>query len=667
MKRSSRGPARFFCMSLCLPVIAAAQSASLADASLEALMDIRVTSVSKKDQPLAKAASAVFVITQNDIRHSGATNIPDLLRMVPGVNVARITANTWAISIRGFNSRYSGKVLVLIDGRTVYTPLFSGVYWDQQGMPLEDIDRIEVIRGSGGTVWGANAMNGVINVITKSAADTHGALVRASTGSQGHAGALVQYGAAAGTKGSYRIYSRYAMNGDSPPYAGKGVDSGHSSQAGFRSDWTLSPQDRLTVQADVLGASEAQSITTLFSNRLPDSFTFNDKVRFAAGNVLANWNHVFDNGSETTLHVYYDRYRRFDQGLNTTNTGDVDLQYHFRAFSWNDIVTGLSYRLTDQSWSDGYSTVLGTGHRRDNLFTTFVQDEVQIAKTVALTIGVKVEHNAYTGFEFEPSVKLAYSPNSRQTIWAAASRSIQQTSWLYSEALVDYATVPVQGGFAVYRISGNPDGIAPVLFAYELGYRTELSHKFTLDTTVFIYDYDRLQTLEPEARFIALTPAPPHVVLPHIFESFGAARNYGFEASAGWDAARWWRLSPGFSYLQNHLSLDPRSKDSSYLLTHGPTRGDAPKRQVQLRSNIRLPHNLEWDVSAFYVGSLQFGPVPAYTRLDTRLGWRIGETLELSIAGQNLLSPRHIEFLDSVYVNPTEVQRGVVAKLTWRR
>jgi iron complex outermembrane recepter protein len=633
----------------------------LTKASLEELMNIQVTSVSKKKQPLSKTASAIYVIAQDDIRHSGATNLPDLLRMVPGVEVARINANAWAISIRGFNSRYSGKVLVLIDGRTVYTPLFSGVYWDQQGTPLENIDRIEVIRGPGGTVWGANAMNGVINIITKSAEDTRGGLISTVTGSQDRAQGLVQYGGSVGAKGSYRIYGRYTTNEDSPSLGGvPAVDSGHSSRTGFHSDWNLSRHDKLTVQGDLSGNSESQTITTLFSSRLPDYYRIDDKVRVGAGNFLGRWNHVFSDGSETTLQIYYDRFRRFDQGLNVLNTGDADFQYHFHAAARNDIVAGLGYRLTDQSFTNGYEVAVGSGHRRDNLISSFIQDEVTLTNSLALTMGIKFEHNAYTGYEYEPSVQLVYSPSSRQTVWASASKAIQQPSWLYADAQVDQAAFPVQGGgFGIFHITGNPEVTAPTLFDYELGYRTELSQRLSLDTSVFLSDYDRLQTLDPKAPFFTLSPTPPHLVLPNVFGNLGKSKDYGIEVAAHWDVARWWRLSSGFSFLHVQLTRDPGSSDAAFGTA-------SPKRQAQLRSNIKLPHNMEWDTSANYVGSLETGPVPAYTRIDTRLGWHVGGSAEIGITGQNLLTPRHLEFRDGLQAFPMEAARAVVGKITFR-
>jgi iron complex outermembrane receptor protein len=656
---------------ICVPLAAMADRspADLTETSIEDLMNIQVTSVSKKEQTLSKTPSSVYVITQDDIRHSGATNVPDLLRIVPGVEVARINANTWAISIRGFNQRYSKKVLVLIDGRTVYSPGFSGVYWDQQTLPLEDIDRIEVIRGPGGTVWGANAVNGVINILTKSAKDTHGGLVSVGAGTEDRAQAMAQYGASAGTLGSWRVYGRYAMNANSPSIPGSpAVDDAHFSQMGFRSDWDLSPRDKLTVQGDALGTSEGQTIGTLFTNQLPAFHIIDDQVRVSAENVLGRWDHVFSDGSETTVQAYFDRFRRFDQALNLVKTGDVDFQYHFHAGHRNDVVTGFSYRLTDQSYVNGYEITFGTGYRHDDLFSGFIQDQIALTDSLALTMGVKVEHNEYTGFEFEPGVQLAWSPTPRETIWISAAKAIQQPSWLLAESQLDLATVSVPGaGFGVVRLSGNPQDQAPRVFDYELGYRTVLSKRLTLDLTGFFGDHHRLDTIEPGTPYFTLNPAPPHLVIPSLWANLGRAEIYGIEFSARWDVTKWWRISPGYSYLNMDLFEDPRSQDAGFPTTSG----DDPKHQGRLRSNIRLPHNVEWDTSAYYVGFLRGssttpGTVPAYTRLDTRIGWRIGERIEAEFTGQNLLSPRHVEFRDGLQVSPMESARAVVAKLTWR-
>ena len=315
----------------------------LTTVSLEDLMNVRVTSVSKKERDILKTPAAIYVLTQEDIRRSGATNIPDLLRLVPGVDVAQIDANSWAISIRGFNNRLANKVLVLIDGRTVYTPVTSGVYWDQLDVPLADIDRIEVIRGPGGTVWGANAVNGVINILTKNAGATEGGLVSAVSGSQSKAQGLAQYGANLGGEGAYRIFGNYSNNGNlTAPDGAAAADGWHMLHGGFRSDWKLSPHDTVTVQGDFIETGEGQTLSLLFANDLPFTRTFNDAVSSDAENILGRWNHTFANGSETSLQIYYDRYKRQDQGtVDTLNTLDFDFHHHLRLGSRNDIVWGI--------------------------------------------------------------------------------------------------------------------------------------------------------------------------------------------------------------------------------------------------------------------------------------------------------------------------------------
>ncbi len=635
----------------------------LTTVSLEDLMNIQVTSVSKKEQSLSRTGAAVFVITRNDIRRSGMRNIPDLLRMAPGVNVARIDANAWAIGIRGFNNRYSTKVLVLIDGRTVYNPVFSGVYWDQQDVPLEDIERIEVIRGPGGTVWGANAVNGVINIITRNSQDTQGGLITAGTGSEESASGLVQYGGKAGKKGHYRVFGRYfKVESSTAADGGHAADGWHGAHAGMRSDWTLSNRDTLTVQADLFGASEGQTITTLFSNQLPDSRTFNDKVTIGSGNILGRWEHKFSNGSQTTLQSYFDRARRFDQAINVLNTGDVDFQYHFQAGSRHDIVAGAGYRLTDQTYRQGYEMAFGNGHRRDSLVNTFIQDELKLTPSVSLTLGSKVEHNAYTGIEFEPSAQLVWSPSDGQTVWASVARAIRQPAWFEAEARLDLATSPLDGGgFAVFQALGSDTVGAERLLDFEVGYRLQATKRLSLDFTAFRSHYRGLPSLEPDTPYFTPNPAPPHLVLPHYFSNLAYANNYGGEVFARWNVTSRWQLSPGFSFLQMKIGLDPSSRDTA-------TQRSAvysPKHQTQLRSTLDLPHRLEWDTSAYFVGALRYGPVPSYTRLDTRLGWRVGESIEFSVAGQNLLTPRRFEFGDGFQVHVTQVERSVVGRVTW--
>ncbi len=641
-----------------------AQGHDLGDMGLEDLMKIQVSSVSKKDEPMSQAGAAIFVITQNDIRHSGATSIPDLLRMVPGVDVAQIDGNAWAISIRGFNYHYVNKVLVLIDGRTVYTPLFSGVYWDEQDVPLEDIERIEVIRGPGGTVWGANAVNGVINIITKNSRDTQGGLLTAGTGSHRSADGVLQYGGSAGANGSYRVFGRYFQDRTSrPDIGGPGADAWHGSHGGFRSDWALTPSDSLTVQGDLFGSSQGQLITTLIASRLPDYYTLNDRVAVATGNLLGRWKHTFANGSEASVQMYYDRARRSEQGTTgVLNTGDVDFQYHFRAGERHDIVAGGGYRLSDESFEAGYAFGYNTDHRRDKLANVFFQDEVQLSHTVSLSLGSKFEHNSYTGFEYEPSAQLVWTPNKQQTVWGSVARAIRQPAWYDVASWSDLWSVPLPGGaLGLYRLEGAPNKTEQLL-DFEAGYRGSLSKRVAIDVALFCSHYWNLQTVEPGTPYFTMTPAPPHFVLPWYYANLSRAHNYGAEFSAQWDIYKRWRVHPGYSFLQMKLTPEPGSQDP-YLQWF---EGISPKHQFQIRSNMDLPHRLEWDVSAFYATELKSGPIPAYARLDTRVGWRAGESLEFSVGAQNLLAPRHLEFPLVDTLHPAYMPRSVFGKVTWR-
>jgi len=624
---------------------------------------MQVTSVSKKEQSLSKAGAAVYVITQEDIRRSGMMNIPDLLRMAPGVDVARLDSNAWAISIRGFNDRYSNKVLVLIDGRSVYSEVFSGVYWDQQNVPLEDIDRIEVIRGPGGTVWGANAVNGVINIITKNSRDTQGGLVTAETGSEENLEGLVQYGGKIG-KGTYRTFGNYFnIEPSRLRGGGEGADGWHGSHGGFRADWNLSARDTLTVEGDLLQTAEGQTLTSVLANQLPLAPTFNDRTRVGAGNLQGQYSHTFSDGSELSVLTYYDRFQRHDEGDSMVENANVDLDYHFRLGSRNDLVAGAGYRLTASNYKGLYDAYFFPDHRADNLFSLFLQDEIALTHNLTLTLGTKLEHNVFTGFEYQPSAQLVWTPKDRQNVWLSAARAIRQPSALDETVQIAASVVPLQNGnFGVVELSGNPQLNAEKLIDYELGYRSQLNRRMSFDVATFLSNYSDLRTTEPGAPFFTSDPEPPHLVLPAMWGNFARARNYGVELFGSWNVTNWWRLSPGFSFL--HMNVQPLA--SSGDATVGATSGYSPKHQAQLRSSVKLSHRLEWDTSAYIVGVLGNGPVPAYTRLDTHLGWTAGESVYFSVSGQNLLTPLHVEFVNGYQVNPTQIERSVVGKITWR-
>jgi iron complex outermembrane receptor protein len=642
-------------------------STALADDSIEDLMNVEVTSVSRKEQKLSRTAAAVYVISQEDIRRSGATNIPDLLRMAPGVDVAQIDANTWAISVRGFNDRYANKVLVLIDGRTVYTPTTSGVYWDQLDVPLVDIDRIEVIRGPGGTVWGANAVNGVINIITKNSKDTQGGVVSAGAGSQGTGQGLAQYGGKIGQSGTYRLFGDYLNQGNLTASDGRSeaADGWHMLHGGFRSDWTLSSDDSLTVQGDFLETGEGQTIAVVFANQLPLQRTFNDAVDVGSGNLLTRWNHILTGGSDISLQVYFDRYNRYDEGVHEAlNTLDIDFQHHLRLGARNDIVWGAGYRVTADNHTDGYGKAYVPLSRTNNLFSTFIQDEIALTPSLWFTLGSKFEHNAYTGFEYEPGVRLLWQPTQRQAAWVSASRAIVQTSREEADLMIDQYTFPTQGGgFGVAEVLGNPDAKAEQLYDFEAGYRVQVNKPFSLDIATFSSYYHNLSDVVPEDPFFTADQGPPHLVLPYVFEYIGRAHTYGAEAAGTWSVSRRWRLSPSLSAI--HLT----SSNNDGATNVSEDEDNTPEFQAQIRSSLDLPKNIDWDISVDHVGRLRDGgdgAVPAYNRVDTRFAWRLGEFTEFSVVGQNLLTPLHAEFHNEYELRRTLIERSVFGKITWR-
>jgi iron complex outermembrane recepter protein len=635
----------------------------LTQVSIENLMDLEVISVSKKEQRLSSAGAAIYVITQEDIRRSTANSIPDLLRMVPGVDVAQLDANIWVISIRGFADRFADKVLVLIDGRSVYTPTSSGVYWDQQDLPVEDIERIEVIRGPGGTVWGANAVNGVINIITKNAKATLGGLLTAGAGSGETPQSLIQYDGKIGGRGHYRVFYKYFNVGNLTAADGtEAADGWHMAHGGFRSDWDLSSRDTMTVQGDLLGTSEGETVNVVLSNALPQQPTFNTRTRAGAGNLLGRWNRTLANNSDFSLQIYYDGYRRHEEGgFEERNTFDLDFQHHLALGSRQDVVWGLGYRVTGDNLTPKFSKRFTPARKTDNLFSGFLQDEIKIAEELWLTLGSKLEHNAYTGVEFEPSVQLVWTPSPRQATWWSVARAIRQPARADTAIQIDANIVPLDNGnFGVRQITGDPNREAENLLSYQWGYRAQASKTLSVDIATFLNFYHHLQTDEPGISFVTSTPPPTHSVFPVESTSGAHGRTYGMEVFAHWDITRRWRISPGLTIRRMHIAPDLSSQDSAV----GGVAGDTPNQKYEIRSLLSLPHKLQWDTTLYHVDSLPDQGVPGYSRVDTRVGWQFGEAAELSIVGQNLLT-RHAEFGDDAPLH-TLMRRSVYGKIEWR-
>jgi iron complex outermembrane recepter protein len=548
---------------------------ALGELSLEDLMNIEVTSVSKKEQRVSQTGAAIFVITAEDIRRSGAVNLPDLLRIVPGVQVAQLDANIWVITIRGFSDRFADKVLVLIDGRTVYTPTSSGVYWDQRDVPLEDIERIEVIRGPRGTVWGANAVNGVISITTRKASAAQGGLVSLTAGSQETTQGLLQYAGKMGN-GGYRVFEKYSGTSSLRlPDNAPGADGWHLLHTGFRSDLSVTAKDTLTVQGDFVGTSEGEVLNVVLANQLPQQPTFVSKTKVSAGNLLARWNHTASNDSAMSLQAYYDGYDRHEEGgYEGRRTFDLDFQDHLKAGGRHDVVWGLGYRTTSDNITPKYSKSFVPSQRVDNLFSAFLPDEVILTDSLHLIAGSRLEHNGYTGLEFEPSAQLVWNVAKGQALWVSAARAIRQPARADTAIRIDLATVPLSNNnFGVVEIFANPNRKSEELIGYQVGYRMDISKGFSLDLATFWNRYHHLQTDEPGATFFTASPPPPHFVLPQTSSDLAHARTYGAEIFANWNVIRRWRISPGYAFLQMRVRPDASSQDDAVAAEPG----DAPK------------------------------------------------------------------------------------------
>jgi iron complex outermembrane receptor protein len=642
------------------------KATDLTNESIEDLMNIQVTSVSKTEQKLSQAASAVFVITPDDIRRSDATNIPDLLRMVPGLDVARINANTWAVSARGFNARFSNELLVLMDGRTVYTPTTGGVFWDVLDLPLGNVERIEVIRGPGGSVWGANAVNGVINIITKKASETLGGRLVAGGGNVEQGFGSIQYGGRAGKSTDYRVYAKYLNQDEFPSLTGAdGGDGWRMLRAGFRSDSVLSSKDTLMFQGDIYSAREGTPTSEFVLTPAPATQDVELLVNLSGGFLQGVWNHTWSPHSDTSLQLSYDTYKRNDQLREDRRTFDLDFQHNFSGWTRQNIVWGLTYRYS-ASRSDGILGVsLIPANLNTQLFSSFIQDEIVVVPDhLFLTIGVKLEHNYYTGFGTMPGARAAWTPTQRHTLWAAISKTERTPAETDAAIRAGVGEFPGPGGIPVLlTLFGNPRVDNEESVDYEMGYRTMVSQELSIDFTAYYNNYSHQETSEPSTPFFANTP-PPHLVLPLIYENLMHGETHGVEIALNWKATNRWTLSPGYAFEQIHMHLAPTSQDTTSV---SETQGSSPVNAAQLRSHLALARGLAWDTSGYFVDRLTDPRVPSYTRLDTGLSWTLGERIGLSLVGQNLLRDRHEEFVDTTgSTMSTLIQRSAYAKVEWR-
>ena len=650
----------------------------LTELSLEELMDIEITSVSKKEERLFEAAAAVFAITGEEIRRSGVTSIPEALRMVPGMQVARIDANKWAVTSRGFNGRFANKLLVLIDGRSIYTPVFSGVYWDMHDVLMEDVERIEVIRGPGATLWGANAVNGIVNIITRSAKDTQGNLVILGAGSEERGFGGFRYGGKLGDDTYYRVHAKY-FDRDSFAYESgeEGADGWDVLWGGWRMDWEVSGSDLLTLKGDIYDGDVGQAYRMIDSLEPPFERTLDHDAHVAAGNVLGRWEHIFSGAQDLALQFYYDRAEREEAVVvGIANTFDVDFQHRFGLCERQEVMWGLGYRLTSDEIDGAFAVSFDPEGRDYQLISAFVQDEIAyVEERLRLTLGSKFEYNDYTGFEIQPNARLLWKSHERHTAWGAISRAVRTPSradddmraviQAFPPGLVDPAAPA-----AFVAIMGSRDFESEELLAFELGYRVRPTDPLFLDVAMFYDVYDKLRTFELGTPFLETSPAPEHLIVPAIMDNKMGGETFGVELTADWRVLDRWRLRVAYTYLQMQLYLDEDSEDTF----SEDVEEASPRHQLSLRSSMDLAGSLELDMEARYVDDLPSFNVRSYFNIEIRLGWNPVEHLEVSVVGQNLLDNHHAEFATPAGLNlpaggvtfPTEVERGVYGAIRWR-
>lgn len=605
--------------------------------SIEELAQIEVTSVSKRAEPLRNAAAAIYVITRDDILRSGAASLPEMLRLAPNLHVAQITASRYAISARGFNGGASDKLLVLVDGRSIYTPFSSSVNWDLQEVPAETIERIEVVSGPGGTLWGANAVNGVINIVTRSSRDTQGVAAELGAGNREIRGTL-RYGGSIGDQLGYRAYVT-GFNHHYQNRTGTGAkarDSWHKIQGGFRVDWQPA-EDLITVQGDIYDGTEQQLST-------PDA-------EISGHNLLARWSRPIGDRSSLQVQAYYDHLRIAVPGNfeNQLSTYDIQAQHNF-ALGSHEFVWGGGYR----AMRDDFPTVLTATQtvefvppsRTLTQWNLFVQDSFPLTEKLKLAAGIKLEHEPYTGLEVMPNARLSWAFTDTSLLWFAASRAVRVPSRLDRD-------ITQRSGTRVVITGGNMQAVK--VTAYELGYRAQPAANLSFSISGFYNVYPNLRSAE-------LTNGG----LPITFGNGMEGETYGVEFWGNYGIADWWRLTAGANWLHKDLRFKPGSSGLGGL----QIAGNDPKYQLSLRSAIDLSPNLAFTLDLRRIGALPAPRSPAYTELGARIGWRASDKLELSLTGSNLLHAYHAEFgttSNTLQVGPIGVRvgRSVLAAMRW--
>lgn len=640
--------------------------------NLKDLLKVEVTTAARQPEGLYDTAAAVFVITREDIRRSGATSLPELLRMVPGLQVARINNNVWAVTARGLNSRYANELLVLQDGRTLYNHLFSGVYWNAQDTILSDIDRIEVIRGAGAALWGANAVNGVINIITRPAAETQGTLLALTAGNEERFIAEARRGMKLGEGCYLRLYAKaFERDSGSLPGGMNDSDDWRVGRAGFRFDQTLAVTDTLTVQGDIYQgtAGETFRVGTITP---PYTTSLTDDTEISGGNLLARWQRTYSAGSDLLLQTFYDRASNNDIGAGQKRqTYDIDLQHRFSLGNRQKIVWGLGYRHYHDRTKEGIIISFDPRKEDLDLWTAFFNDRITlIPDDLALIVGSQAEHNDFTGFEWQPTLRLLWTPRPFFSFWASISRSVRtpsraETAIDLRQQIVPVASLPAPlnglGGPAIaqYSLIGNPNFGAETAWSYEVGGRCQPRPDLYLELVLFHADYDGLRNVE----LAAPVNEGDRWLLPLVGNNRLDAKTWGVEASADWIVRPWWKLQSAYTYINVLPELDPGAIFTGFR----DGADNNPHHQLSLRSKMDLGRNWEWDLWLRLVDNLPASGIDGYGALDTRLAWTPKSGWYLELIGQNLLDPQHPEYeSDALNASVVEIDRSYMVRISRR-
>ena len=642
------------------PAPARAQNApvDLANATLEELMNIQVTSAARKNQRAEDVPAAIYVITGRDIRQSGLTTLPEILRLAPGVQVAQVSASKWAVSIRGFNHPYSNKLLVLIDGRSVYSRTFSGVFWDLNEVMVSDIDRIEIIRGPGGVAWGANAVNGVISIITRPATEQQGLDVSVRAGTFARATLGMRYGGAVGNT-AYRVFSQFSEHANSwqanpSPF----LDNWRSSMSGARVDWARGA-NAIVAQGHFAENRTRGGWLILPNLTLGTAPITNGISHVHETSILGRWTRTWTSGT-IQVQGYHTNLHRDEPIIGFTEAStDLDAQYETRVGTRHGLMFGGGYRHVDVSVEN---TVTAQMPSTDiETFNTFVQDEISLRPGVALTLGSKLEYDTFGGWGVLPSARAIWEASAGQRVWAAASRARRTPSVADRSVQLNLGVMPGQGLNILLATKGNANFRSERLMQLEGGHRIRLGTTAALETTVFSGSYDDLQTSEPVQPSVELTPLPPHVLAGVVLQNLNAARVSGIELNARWNPLPAWELETSYSRLFLKATPDGASLDAMASLIDG----SAPKHQWQARTAISLRRGVDVGASIWRVGKLGVLKVPAYTRVDAKAEFRLNSRMTAAAIGQNLTNRQHVEFAAPAIFLTSRVPRSARLDLRW--